>query len=262
MWRSRHAKKQPRVWSPTTPSCTTAAPGLETPVGNSQPIFLLAGAVRSLKKPDGRLIKLLVRGAGSTRPSAAAIASHLLHLLSEGVSLSYHSARPPQLSSPGYHPSDPRWASAARSVAPHRFGWGYFHPMRRRQPAAVLYVAGVEHRNAGRTMTAQPSCGFSRRQGRLASHLPDHRHSVRFGFLRSYAGSSWDKLLPMITPAYHRVRKPVLRMPRPVAPVQAICRKSADPFGGPPAQCSIPRSAGSQAGQLLSGLANQEERRP
>ena len=45
-------------------------------------------------KPDGRLIKLLVRGAGSTQPSAAAIASHLLHLPSEGVSLSYHSARP------------------------------------------------------------------------------------------------------------------------------------------------------------------------
>jgi hypothetical protein len=45
-------------------------------------------------KPDGRLIKLLVRGAGSTRPSAAAIASHLLYLPSEGVNLSYHSARP------------------------------------------------------------------------------------------------------------------------------------------------------------------------
>ena len=45
-------------------------------------------------KPDGRLIKLLVRGAGSTRSSAAAIASHLLYLPSEGVSLSYHSARP------------------------------------------------------------------------------------------------------------------------------------------------------------------------
>src|SRR5207248_2751449 len=33
-------------------------------------------------------------------------------------------------------------------------------------------------------------------------------------------------------------------------------------LGPPPAQCSIPRSAGSQAGQLLSGLADQEERRP
>ena len=60
-------------------------------------------------------------------------------------------------------------------------------------------------------------------------------------------GSENLGLKPVITPAYHRVRKPVLRMPRSVAPVQAICRTSADSFGGPPAQCSIPRSAGSQA---------------
>jgi hypothetical protein len=64
-------------------------------------------------KPDARLIRLLLRarrfnaalaqGECGTRPAG------------RGQPVLFHSSRPPQLSRAGYHPSDPRWAAAARS---------------------------------------------------------------------------------------------------------------------------------------------------
>jgi hypothetical protein len=67
-------------------------------------------------KPDARLIKLLLRARRFNATLArgegvpfAALAQR------ERVSRSlFHASRPPQLSRAGYHPSNPRWAAAAR----------------------------------------------------------------------------------------------------------------------------------------------------
>jgi hypothetical protein len=68
-------------------------------------------------KPDARLMRLLLRARRFNATLArgegvpfAALAQR------ERVSRSlFHASRPPQLSRAGYHPSNPRWAAAARS---------------------------------------------------------------------------------------------------------------------------------------------------
>ena len=67
-------------------------------------------------KPDARLIKATHQGVPlqrGTRPGRR----HPLcrtRAAGRGRPVLFHTARPPQLSRAGYHPSDPRWAAAAR----------------------------------------------------------------------------------------------------------------------------------------------------
>ena len=69
-------------------------------------------------KPDARLIKLLLRARrfNATLADSEGIPFAVL-AQREGVAGPISLARPPQLSRAGYHPSDPRWAAAARFTA-------------------------------------------------------------------------------------------------------------------------------------------------
>ena len=71
----------------------------------------------AIAKPDARLIKLLLRARRFNATLAEQRRRPLCRTRRAGrrQPVLFHAARPPQLSRAGYHPSDPRWAAAARS---------------------------------------------------------------------------------------------------------------------------------------------------